>query len=118
VGVWRVPGSPFVDTLNPSIIATNNATANPNYLTPNTTPGTLAPRIWLYGPHYTNTDLSISKRIPIREGISGSIQGEFLNAFNHPSFGTPGSNVNASGFGEAGTVNGPRAIELRANIEF
>jgi hypothetical protein len=118
VGVWRVPGQPFVDTFNPNIIATNNATANPNFLTPNTTPGTLAPRIWLYGPHYTNTDLSISKRIPIRAGISGSIQGEFLNAFNHPSFGNPGSGVNSGGFGEAGTVNGPRAIELRANIEF
>jgi hypothetical protein len=118
VGVWRVPGSPFVDTFNPNIIATNNATANPSYLTPNTTPGTLTPRIWLYGPHYTNTDLSITKRIPVRAGISCSLQGEFLNAFNHPSFGTPGNGVNASGFGEAGTVNGPRAIELRANVEF
>jgi hypothetical protein len=121
VGVWRVPGVPYVDTFNPSIIATNNASANPNYLTPNTTPGTLAPRIWLYGPHYTNTDLSISKKIAIRERLACSLQGEFLNAFNHPSFGTPyggSSGVGGGGFGEAGTVNGPRAIELRANFEF
>jgi hypothetical protein len=118
VGVWRVPGSPFVDTLNPKIIATNNATANQTYLTPNTTAGTLNPRIWLYGPHYLNTDMSISKRIPVREGISCSLQGEFLNAFNHPNFGNPVSGVNSGGFGSAGTVNGPRQIELRANIEF
>jgi hypothetical protein len=107
-----------VDTLNPQIIAANNASANPNFLTPNTTAGTLAPRVWLYGPHYFNSDLSISKAIPIRERVSFVFQGEFLNVFNHPNWGNPNSGVNAVGFGVGGLTSTERHIELRANLEF
>jgi hypothetical protein len=110
--------SAFVDTSNPRIIATNKASANPNFLTPNTTAGTLAPRIWLYGPHYFNSDLSISKTTPIRERASFVFQGEFLNVFNHPNWGTPNSGVNAVGFGVAGLTSTERHIERRANLQF
>jgi hypothetical protein len=82
-----------------------------------------------------NDDLSITKHVPIAEGISFSLQAEMVNAFNHPTF-QPGSgagcsyycyaagggfpNVQASGFGIGGTSPSynPRRIEFRANIEF
>ena len=82
--------------------------------------GTLIPRIYLYGPHNWNDDLAVTKSVPIRENIRFTLQGEFLNLFNHPNFSTPSSAVNYAGFG---TVTGPtgefgRIIEVRANLEF
>jgi hypothetical protein len=68
--------------------------------------------------------MSISKQFPITERVRLSLQGEFLNAFNHPTFawagGTPGTsqNIQAFNFGTGYNNNTPRNIELRANIEF
>jgi Carboxypeptidase regulatory-like domain len=112
---------PFVDLINPKYLSNNGAggIANSTYLTTNITPGTIGATPWLHGPRYFNQDFAITKAIPIRENIRFSFQGEFLNAYNHPNFGlTPGANVQGNNFGTAGTANGPRAIELRANIEF
>jgi Carboxypeptidase regulatory-like domain len=122
VGVFRPvstgAATPFVYTFNPKLIASDNLSANKAYLNPNTTPGTFGPRFWLYGPHWINVDLALTKRTTIREGLTFVFQGEFLNAFNHVNFGNPNSNVQGFGFGEAGPANGPRQIELRANFEF
>jgi hypothetical protein len=132
-----------VDFINPKYLA-NNGTgggANPAYITPNVTAGTIAQRVWLYGPHYWNDDLSLTKHIPIRESVSFSLQAEMLNVFNHPNF-QPGAGAGcnyycfSSGFspfiqntqfgigGISPQYNsqspnqGARVIELRANIEF
>jgi hypothetical protein len=134
VGVHRVSGAPFVDIINPKyLVSPGGGGANPAYITPNTTPGTFGLTPWLHGPHFFNADLSLAKSIPIRENIRFSLQGEFLNAFNHPNFGIPGGwpgcgsgcpfSIQNFGFGTAGPVtnyanNGARLIELRANIEF
>jgi len=136
VGVYRIQGTPTVSFLNPKYLASaTGGGANPTYITPNTTPGTIGQIVYLHGPHYINDDLSITKHIPIAESIRFSLQAEMLNVFNHPTF-QPGSgagcsyycyaagggfpNVQASGFGIGGTSPsyGPRVIELRANIEF
>ncbi|MGB7562695.1 MAG: hypothetical protein WBL99_14580, partial [Candidatus Acidiferrales bacterium] len=94
----------------------------------NLNPGTLSGDPYLYGPHLWNADLSITKVVPIRENIRFLLQGEFLNAFNHPEWGNPngantfgGDNIqDGSGFGQAGTggLSGARQIELRARIDF
>ena len=144
VGVYHIPGQAAVDFINPKYLA-NNGTgggANPAYITPNVTAGTIGQRVWLYGPHFWNDDLSISKRFPIREGIRFTFQAEMLNVFNHPNFQQGvGSGCNyyctfaggsfpfiqGSGFGIGGISpnynsqspnQGARVIELRANIEF
>jgi len=121
VSVYHVAGQPFVDLINPKYLA-NNGTgggANPTYITPNITPGTIGTVGYLHGPRYFNEDLAITKAIPIHENLRFSFQGEFLNVFNHPNFGlTPGANITGNGFGTAGPANGPRAIELRMNFEF
>jgi hypothetical protein len=41
------------------------------------------------GPHYTNSDLNISKTIPIKEGITFRLDAQVFNAFNHPNFALP-----------------------------
>jgi hypothetical protein len=41
------------------------------------------------GPHYTNSDIYITKTIPIHEGITFRIDGQMFNAFNHPNFALP-----------------------------
>ncbi len=94
----------------------------------NLNPGTLSGDPYLYGPHLWNDDLSITKVVPIRESIRFMLQGEFLNAFNHPEWANPngastfGSDNIQDGatFGQSGTggLSGPRIIELRASIDF
>jgi Carboxypeptidase regulatory-like domain len=94
-------------------------------LAANTTAGVIAAPIYLYGPHFFNDDIAITKSIAIRENIHFSLQGEFLNAFNHPNFGNYGgysmdSGVqDGAGFGTTfGALPGARTIELRANLSF
>jgi hypothetical protein len=125
-----------VSFIDPKYLKTSTGSgANPAFITPNTTPGTIGQIIYLHGPHYINDDLSITKHVAIRENVSFSLQAAMLNAFNHVSF-QPGSgsgcaygcyaagggfpNIQASGFGIGGTSPSyaPRLIELRANLEF
>jgi Carboxypeptidase regulatory-like domain len=86
----------------------------------NIDPGTFGAHAWLYGPRLWNADISVTKVVPIGERLRFSLQGEFLNAFNHPNFANPNGNVASSSFGHSGpsNFNGPRAIELRANFSF
>jgi hypothetical protein len=147
VGVHRIPGSTQVALIDPKYLAVSSGPntgggANPTYITPNTTPGTIGQRVWLYGPKYWNDDVSITKHFPIRESLNFTFQAEMLNIFNHPNFQQgPGSGCNyyctsagyqfpfiqGSGFGIGGISpnynsdspnQGARVIELRANIEF
>jgi hypothetical protein len=129
VGVYKAPNTgtgagylPTVSLINPTLLSGWVSGGN---LSANTVPGTIAAPEYFYGPHFINDDLSITKAIPIRENLRFSLQGEFLNAFNHPNFGNYGGYAmdtgvqDGSGFGTVyGTVNGARAIELRANLEF
>ena len=137
IGVYRLKSSQttggqsvsYVDIVNPKYLASpNGGGANTTYLTSNTTPGTIIHPIYLYGPHQTFDDVSISKMIPIHERFKFTFQAELLNAFNHPVFGAPGSapnyygsgNVRSSSFGQGSVGPGynPRNIEFRANFEF
>jgi hypothetical protein len=138
VGTYPIAGTTEVAFLNPKYLATpTGGGANPAYITQNTTPGTIGQRIYLYGPHNTYDDLSITKHFPITERFRFSLQAEMLNAFNHPTFGPGATNggayfgfnaIQSSGFGISnGTTlansyispnGGARVIELRGNIEF
>jgi Carboxypeptidase regulatory-like domain len=42
------------------------------------------------GPHYTNSDVYITKTFPIKEGITFRVDAQMFNAFNHPNFALPG----------------------------
>ncbi len=41
------------------------------------------------GPHFTYSDMYITKTFPVREGIKLRIDGQLFNAFNHPNFALP-----------------------------
>jgi hypothetical protein len=128
VGVNFVPSANggFVDIINPKyLVSATGGGANPAYITPNTVAGTFGQIFYLYGPHQTFNDMSLSKRVPITERVRLSFQAEFLNVFNHPTFVWAGNNgIQQFGFGTGGlnTSNGypgfGRRIELRGNIEF
>jgi len=120
VGVYRVPGSSFVDLINPKyLVSAQGGGANTSYISPNTTAGTIGQILYLHGPSQWFDDMAVTKRVPIHESLRFILQAEFLNAFNHPTFGAPfATSAQAYGFGLGTATNSPRTIELRANIEF
>ena len=142
VGVYHIPNTTQVSFLNPKYLeSSSGGGANPLYINPNTTPGTIGQLVYLHGPHFINDDIAITKAIPIRERVRFTFQAEMLNAFNHPNF-QPGTtngciyfcysngftpNVQQGQFAIGGISpnyspvspnQGARVIELRANIEF
>ena len=46
------------------------------------------------GPHFTDSDIYLTKSFPLKAGVSLRIDAQFFNAFNHPNFALP-SNVEA-----------------------
>lgn len=102
-----------------------------------TTPGQLGQSVYLSGPQYVNTDLSVSKSFPVFESLKLNFQVEILNLFNHPSWsvvdgysgGTnnpaqyitltnspvvPGSQTNPEGLNSGGS----RDIQFRLQLAF
>jgi hypothetical protein len=126
VGVHRLaPGNTFVQLVNPKYLASSTGGANTSYISPNITPGTIGRTLYLYQPHTFAQDVSLTKAFPITEAIRFRFQGEFLNAWNHPYFGNGGEtgwwyngNVQGTNWGTGTEQSGPRAIELRVNVDF
>ncbi len=119
VGVFRGP-QPWVNTIDPSLIAPNGGINNAITYVANTTPGVWGYRPYVYGPHWFSADLSINKSVPIRESVRFTLQAQLLNAFNHPTFSLGGLSATSLTFSQV-TGTGPtqpRRIEFRANIEF
>ena len=92
------------------------------------------------GPHYTSSDIYVTKTFPIREGITFRLDAQMFNAFNHPNFalpneveaGVPGGSIPARfgtlestispptgllGVGLGGDSS-PRMIAFQGRIEF
>jgi hypothetical protein len=67
-----------------------------------------------------NTDFSVIKQfaLPWREtGLN--FRAEFFNLFNHPQYGMPIADINATGFGAVNsTVNNPRLVQLALKLSF
>jgi hypothetical protein len=117
VGVYH-SGNPWVYTVNPNLIAPSGIATSS--LQPANTAGVLGYRPYIYGPHWFNDDLSINKSIPIKERLRATLQAEFLNVTNHPTWNLGTLSVQSTAFGQQ-TGTGPsqaRRIEFRANIEF
>jgi hypothetical protein len=119
IGVYITPNSPYApEWLNPNFSTSG--------IQPNTNPGTIGQMLFLHGPGFFNTDISINKVFPIHERLSLKIQGSFLNAFNHPNW-IVGSN-GAPGFISYAAYNlsqpaasyqgSPRVIQFRSEIDF
>jgi hypothetical protein len=118
IGIHRT-GNPWVQTVDPRLIAANGGVVAANAYTPNITPGMIGANPYVHGPHWFNADFSINKYVPIRESIRGNLQAQFLNVFNHPAFSLGGLGAQSLTYGQStGLITGARRIEIRANIEF
>jgi len=117
VGVSEMRGKTYAYGINSKFIG-SDGTANPTYLTPNATAGTIVTAPWLHGPRQFYQDLSLTKAFFVRNEINMKLQGEFLNVFNHPVWGSPNASLLSTGFGESSVSNTSRQIELRLNVAF
>jgi hypothetical protein len=131
VGVHHVAGHSTSLALDPKYFsgAAAGGTANYALVGPNTAAGTIGSIIWLHGPNSYLQNIAISKLIPIKERYALSLQGEFINVWNHPTWGAPSSpqSIQSTSFatssvvtGSSGllTPTGARQIELRGNFTF
>ncbi|MGD0097460.1 MAG: TonB-dependent receptor [Terracidiphilus sp.] len=92
------------------------------------------------GPHFTYSEIYLTKRIAITERVNFRLDSQVFNAFNHPNFalpsnqaGTPGKPATQTGFGALtstispptgllgvglGGDSSPRMIAFQGRIEF
>jgi outer membrane receptor protein involved in Fe transport len=71
------------------------------------------------GPKQINTDFSIMKNIPIREGQRAEFRAEFFNLFNNVNFANPVNIQSSYNFGQiATTTTGPRVVQFALKYEF
>lgn len=113
----HVAGQSYVQMLDPKYIGTNGA--NLAYISPNTTPGTIGNLVWLHAPANFNTDMSLTKLVPVYREVNLKLQGVFLNAFNHVSWTGFTTGIQSTSFGTSSSLfASARNIELRANVQF
>jgi hypothetical protein len=92
--------------------------ANTAVVAPNKTPGTIGSVVFLHGPNVFTQNMSLSKLIPIKENVAVNLQAEFINVWNHPTWGTPSGVLQNTTFGTSSISTAARTIELRGNITF
>lgn len=125
VGIHHIPGHTTSLVFDPSLYSGGAAggTSNLAVLAPNTTPGTIGSVVFLHGPHAFTQNMALSKLIPIKEGTAVTLQAEFNNVWNHPTWGRPSgasTQLTQTSFGTSSipTSAPARQIELRGNITF
>lgn len=73
----------------------------------------------LRGPGLTNTDLGLSRVIPIRERLNIEFRAEAFNLFNTPQFGLPNATLGTSTVGViTTTVNPQRELQFALRVAF
>ena len=127
VGVFRTPGGVF--WFNPERLdITHNAagrvissTLKPGLLGP-PAPGTFGnfPMNSLNSGTYFNTDVSVTKRFPIRESVTFDIKTTFINIFNNPNFTYGNTQFDSTSFGRITTTaaGNPRVIHFMGTLRF
>jgi Carboxypeptidase regulatory-like domain/TonB dependent receptor len=75
-----------------------------------------ANRRFFHGPGFNNTDLGMTKRIPVTEAKAFEIRGEFFNIFNHAQFTNPSGNISSPNFGNVTQARAPRIGQVSAKF--
>jgi hypothetical protein len=71
------------------------------------------------GPSSFSADLSIAKQFAVREETNVEVRLEAQNAFNHPVFGTPDTNLDDGSFGQIFyQASNPRQVQLAIKFNF
>ncbi|HKQ78092.1 MAG TPA: carboxypeptidase regulatory-like domain-containing protein [Blastocatellia bacterium] len=126
VGVFKSSG-PDVLFVDPKLIG-GDLRASGSFLSAPTTPGQFGAFVYLYGPKFVTTDLSLAKAMPlIKEKLRMEIRAEMVNAFNHPifevptggTFGVTPVSITATNFGRTTTATSvPRQVQFRVRFTF
>jgi hypothetical protein len=126
VGVFKGSG-PDVFFLDPKLTGSDGR-ANSNFLASPVTPGEFGAFVYLHGPRYVTTDLSLAKVAPIiKEKLRMEFRAELVNAFNHPifevptggTFGVTPISITATNFGRTTTATTvPRQVQFRVRFTF
>jgi hypothetical protein len=127
VGVFRPSGGSDVFFLDPRLVGSDGR-ASINFLSPPTTPGQFGSFVYLHGPKFWTTDLSLAKAMPlIKEKLRMEFRTEMVNAFNHPifevptggTFGVTPVSITATNFGRTTTTTTlPRQVQFRIRFTF
>jgi len=76
----------------------------------------------LRGPHFSNVDLGVAKNFPLfRERYSLKFRADAFNAFNHPNFALPNTNINSGTFGVITNLAGQntfRVLQMSLRFQF
>jgi hypothetical protein len=75
-----------------------------------------ANRRFFHGPGINNTDLGISKMIPVNEAMHFEIRGEFFNIFNHAQFNNPSGDISSGNFGIVTSARDARIGQVSAKF--
>jgi hypothetical protein len=75
-----------------------------------------ANRRFFHGPGINNTDLGITKMIPLNEAMHFEIRGEFFNIFNHTQFTNPSGDISSENFGNVTSARDPRIGQVSAKF--
>src|SRR5262245_1458233 len=72
------------------------------------------------GPRSLNFDMNLIKRFQIHEAKNFEFRLDVINILNHPNFGTPTTNINATGnsFGRISSATGSRSFIVNTRINF
>ena len=70
------------------------------------------------GPAYRNLDLAVSRRVPLRAGISVELRAELFNALNTPAFAAPNAVAGNADFGTVTSAGDPRVGQLAMKLLF
>jgi len=111
-------GSGRVSLFDPKFLSSAGQ-SNTQYISPQFTAGAFGALMWLHDPKWITTDMAVTKVIPLHKEMNFTIQGEFINAFNHVAWAGMDTGVQDTTFGTTNTAaNGPRNIEIRGNFRF
>jgi hypothetical protein len=87
----------------------------------------------IYGPHFFDVDMALTKNIAITEHVTFSFGAQAYNVFNHPNFDQPVSDISDPQFGSSisavspptsilgsfvGAGASPRFLEIRGTLRF
>ena len=70
------------------------------------------------GPAALSFDMSLSKKVTIREGWIFTLRGDAIDILNRPIWGNPNTDINSASFGRITNASGNRTVTLSARFDF
>jgi hypothetical protein len=81
--------------------------------------GNSAPNLpGLIGPNQLGFDISLAKRVFVREGWTFTFRADVIDALNRPIWDVPVTNINSVDFGRITNAEGNRTVTLNARFDF